>query len=503
MLPLIFSHVTAGWLALLGLAVPLAIYLWNRRPGHVVRVGSIRWLEAAANRRLRSLRPEQLLLFLLRAALVALLALAVAEPAQLLPAPPLRGQVLLAPGVTKADVKLVQPALDSLRQRGYQLRQLHTERPVSAPLPWASAGLGDTTTAARLPLDSARSINLWHTVQAADSLPGRPLVVVAPLTLAGFTGTRAALPAQVQWLPLPQPDSSTQAVAAWQPHPDSLTVLVASGSETSLRVQKIRRRWPAAGSRLRLLPGVEIRTDAQRHVYVLHGSRQQPLPVIRRQPRWHVSYDAAHAASGRVVMAALRAIGPVLPLAPRLTVAAELPSDSLDWLFWLRDAPAPAARSRHIWQEASQKASVLPTQFQPVGASQPIAVQRLDTAAPAGTVVWQTASRHALLSEQPAGHLLLHTRLDPAWSGLADSPELPNLLLPLLQPVGLTIPVDTRPLAITQLQSARPATSGAVEPLAPHRPLTPWLVLAAGLLFAAERLLAARRPGTSPVTPLS
>ena len=58
-------------LALLGLLVPLAIHLWNRRPGREVAVGSLRWLAAGANRRLRNLRLEQVWLLLQRAALLA------------------------------------------------------------------------------------------------------------------------------------------------------------------------------------------------------------------------------------------------------------------------------------------------------------------------------------------------------------------------------------------------------------------------------------------------
>ena len=65
-------------LALLGLLVPVAIHLWNRRPGREVPVGSLRWLAAGANRRLRNLKPEQLLLLLLRATLMAVLAVALA-----------------------------------------------------------------------------------------------------------------------------------------------------------------------------------------------------------------------------------------------------------------------------------------------------------------------------------------------------------------------------------------------------------------------------------------
>ena len=86
-------------LTLTGLLVPVAIHLWNRRPGREVAVGSLRWLAAGANRRLRNLKPEQLWLLLLRAALLAVLAVAVAEPVWRQRQPTSQGQVLLSPEV--------------------------------------------------------------------------------------------------------------------------------------------------------------------------------------------------------------------------------------------------------------------------------------------------------------------------------------------------------------------------------------------------------------------
>ena len=519
MLPIFLSHAATGWLALLGLAVPLAIYLWNRRPGRVVRVGSVRWLEAAANQRLRSLKPEQLLLLLLRTAMLSLLALALAEPAQHLPAPPRHGQVLLAPGVTAAALAPVRDELDSLRRRGYELRQLAERRPLSAPVGWAAIGLGDTTqTPARLAVDSifAPAPNLWHTVQvAADSLPGRPVVVVAPLSVASFQGTRPALPATVRWLPLPPSDSSRWPVAAWQPHPDSLVLLLATGSESAIGYQKVRLRRPAVGQNL---PGrwgrSEIRLASQNELVVTENGRRRPLPLLTRAPRWQLSYDAAHAASARVLTAALRALAPVLPLRPRLVSGPALPvaPDSLDWLFWLRDTSLPARWSNapglQTWQEAPTTAKGPATWFQPVGSHSALAIARLDTVSPAGaTTRWPTAAGRPLLSWQTPGRYRLHSRLDAAWSSLADTPELPALLLPILiAPTSPTFQPDSRPIALAQLRGPMAAeVEVAAAAAGPTRPLAPWLVLGAGLLFGLERLLAARRPGrpTSTANPLS
>ncbi|MBT9393046.1 BatA domain-containing protein [Hymenobacter sp. NST-14] len=520
MSPIFFSHAATGWLALLGLALPLAIYLWNRRPGRVVRVGSVRWLETAANQRLRSLKPEQLLLFLLRSAVLGLLALALAEPAQRLPPPPRRGQVLLAPGITAAALAPVRDVLDSLRRRGYELRQLAERRPLSAPVGWAAIGLGDTTQApARLRVDSvfAPAPNLWHTVQlAADSLPGRPLVVVASLDLASFRGTRVALPAAVRWLPLPPADSSRWPVAAWQPHPDSLVVLVAAGTEAAIAYRQVRLRRPAVGQPL---PGSwgssEIRLTAPRELVVTVNGRRRPLPLLTRAPRWQLSYDAAHAASARVLTAALRALVPVLPLRPRLVSGPALPatSDSLDWLFWLRDAPLPArwanAPGLQTWQEAPTGAKGPAIWFRPAGSGSALAVARLDTVSPAGAAtLWPTAAGRPLLSWQAPGRYRLHTRLDAAWSRLADSPELPALLLPLLlPPTPPAFQPDSRLISLAQLHgpAGTADTEVSAPPAGPTRPLAPWLVLGAGLLFGLERLLAARRPArpVSTANPLS
>ncbi|UPL49270.1 BatA domain-containing protein [Hymenobacter sublimis] len=519
---LFFQHATAGWLALLGLVVPLAIYLWNRRPGRVVQVGSVRWLEAAANRRLRNIRPEQLLLFLLRAGILGLLALALAGPAQRQPLPPLRGQVLLSAEATPEQVATVRPVLDSLRRRGFELRRLGSHQPIGGPVAWATVGLGEAGTAP----NSASSIstappttlplNLWSAAQqAADSLPNRPLVVVAPLTLASFAGTRPSLPAAVQWVPLPLPDSVTWPVAAWRPHPDSLGLLLASGGETGIAFRRVRRSWPAtSGPITGLGPGVQVQFDAEQQQFTTKNARNisQSLPFLNRPPRLAVSYDAAHASSARVLVAALRAAGSVLPLPPQLAVTTTAPAatDSLDWLFWLRDSPVPASWSARVgaglrvWQEARGGGQAVASSFSPPGSAAPIRLLRLDTtqALNSAANIWPLATGQPLLSLRAAGTggwYHLRTRLDPTWSELADSPELPALFLPLLLPrtTAASSFSDPRPMPLAYLQpgpAAQRPTVSAPPLRAPERDLAPWVVGAAGVLFGLERLLASRRP---------
>lgn len=527
------QHPTAAWFALLSLLVPVAIYLWNRRPGRVVQVGSVRWLEAAANRRLRSLKPEGLPLLLVRAAILGLLALALAEPGWLGQSPPRRGQILLSPAASAEALSSLRPSLDSLLGQGYELRELRPGLPLVPPDSQRArlagrgmaTGLAADTTAA---LGQSEPDNTWAQVQqAADSFPNRPLEVVAPLLLRSFRGTRPALPTNVTWRPTPAaPDSVVQLAAAWQPRPDSLLLLLMHSTETGTSFRRVRLGRLAAGANVRVLPApAEVRylsEAGQTILRVTSPAGNYSVPVQPAPTRFYISYDAAHAPDARVFRAALQAAGSVAPVAPQITFSTAVPAltDSLAGLFWLRSEPVPAGwRQRvrqglQLWQEAAAPGTAAATSVAwPDG--RPLRIQRHDTLSvpAAGWALWQDAQGGPVLSVQPLGRgrlYQLHTRLAQPWSELADSPELPARLLPYLwpSPTVASALTDLRALDPAQV-AAQPVLLSAdslVKPSAPavaaadrglRRDYTPWLVLAAGVLFGLERWLAARRSAHS------
>ncbi len=80
---LALGFVSPLWLwALGGVAIPLAIHLWRRQTPRIERWAAMQFLRAALDRHARRLRIESLLLLLVRCLLLALLALAIAEPFQ-------------------------------------------------------------------------------------------------------------------------------------------------------------------------------------------------------------------------------------------------------------------------------------------------------------------------------------------------------------------------------------------------------------------------------------
>ncbi|MCC3152310.1 BatA domain-containing protein [Hymenobacter sp. BT770] len=530
-------------LALLGLLVPVAIHLWNRRPGREVAVGSLRWLEAGANRRLRNLKPEQLLLLLLRAALLSVLAVALAGPVWRQALPAGRGQVLVSPELIGTPALAAsRPLVDSLRRKGYALRWLASGFPKMSRAAWRADSLGQRDSARLLAAVSPSGANFqWARVQqAAGTFPGQPLFVLTPASLRGFQGIQSPLPATITWQALPNAAAETWVQAAAL-QGDSLRLLLGQSNETrtSFRVVSVARQ--AAGGIVRLagVPPLRFETKAD-------GSQLQPItsasgtvakqltPIqVRSKPMRIIIYATAdYASDARYMQAGLRAAaaGLPVPLALSTTSTPPSPTTSPDWLFWLTDAPLPTAwrdavkAGAQVWLEAPgagvvDKASLAVTEADEIPATifRHSAKQPRQATAAASYPLWTDGRGRAVLSRQKLGQgafYQLATRLAPAWSDLADNPTLPTRLLALLQPetadaVDIAEPAlakelashDQRALDPTQLRLSAGAAAGtsavvtasAVPQSFRQSDLRPWLVLVAGLLFALERLLARRR----------
>lgn len=530
----ILANPTAGLLALLGLLVPVAIHLWNRRPGQTVQVGSVRWLVAGANRRLRNLRLEQFWLLLLRAAMVVLLALAVAGPLwqQRTSSQPVRGMVLLAPEALRPEVlPALRPSIDSLRQQGFALRLFALGfRTVSSQAwdrPDSLAKLAAPPVLAASPAtQTAPPDNYWHRArQAADSFPNQPLRIVAGTALRHFSGPRPALPAQLKWQPVPLPDSMVWLAGAALAGPDTLRLLLGRSQEEATTFQTIVRKLPRVAGSVAVpgLPPLAYQPGAAGWPATLRQPGHPTVSVLQGPLRVMLYTDATHAESGRYVRAALQAASIGLMQGLEIRTASVETTFSTNappnWLFWLSEKPVPASwqtqvqRGAQLWQEAIGSGAAVQTKLDLVGlaTAPPVAITRLDTTQLRArtALLWHDGTGRPVLTHQPSGQggiYQLHTRLQPTWSDLPDSPALPELLLQLLRPVAPPTYAthDARQLDANQLTSgAQPDTSrrAAASSAAVRRSnldvqttdLRAWVVLAVVLLFALERWLATRR----------
>ena len=158
-----------AWLAALGaLAVPLAIHLWSHRARRPVRIGSIRLLAGVPPAARRAVRLRDPWLLALRLAMLAALALSLADPYWT------RRDARPGTWALLSEEALADSALiDSLRDAGAELRLLE-----DGSLP-----------------------NYWSLLAEADRLapPGTRFVVATPLVADRFRGPRPAISAPVTW----------------------------------------------------------------------------------------------------------------------------------------------------------------------------------------------------------------------------------------------------------------------------------------------------------------
>ncbi len=328
-------------IALFGLLVPLLIHLWERRQGRRVLVGSIRWLEAAEERRVSRLRFTDLWRWLLRSLIVVLfiLLLAGAGWRSSSPEPASHHWVLIEP--LQAEGTTLNRVLDSLQRSGHTVR-------------WLAAGFPEwKRDAAPPPYDT--TAHYWSYLReiAIHADPPDTVTVLARPRLRHFRGERPGLPFVVHWRSLPEGDASSFLGAAWQTA-ESIRLLLGSGDSERLTLHSAK--VPANAGRHSLpppFPALVLEADDRPGAWRarLAGSEQAAVavtPLPRRFVRLY--YDRERNQEQRSLRAALRAAEAFTGLSIEsswLPVAEAAPPESPpapdEWLFWLSEAPLPEA----------------------------------------------------------------------------------------------------------------------------------------------------------------
>ena len=427
------------WLAALAaLAIPVLIHLRRRRIGRRIPVGSVRHLAGTAMPRRRRLRLRDPWLLALRAAIVALLALALAEPAISRTEQPVNW-VLVEPSLLGDSATLrSDPLLDSLRRAGGAVRVLAAGFPVADP--------GHPNGGADAPVD------LWSLLGSADQvLPaGSSILAVVPADLPLARGRRPVLATRVIIRRVPRPARDTVAIeGSWTRHDSTFRVI---GSRDGGGMRRHIETAPRTGrdSSLPSLDSVMIRI-------VAGSGRTEDAGYLR-------------AAFG----AASDLLGADLPI--EVTPSATFDPSRVrsgDWTAWLDTTAPPALRGRVLTDAGSARPRTSD------GA----------TAAPA-----TDAFGRPLLIRHGADAFTYSGRFNPQFGDLVLRDAFPELIARVWSTVtlgiGATPAHDLRSIAPSQLEPARGTRHAASSGL---RSLRDLLLAAAACLFLLERWLAHRR----------
>lgn len=169
------------WLwGLAGLIIPIAIHLLHRKESKIIKIGSIRHLEASNTKQSMNLRLNELLLLAMRCLLIALVVL-------------LLGGLHFNDDQTKSEQWIIienglendpdyVPLIDSLQEQGFQLKRMDEGFPPLADL------------------KTNAPINYWKLVEELSYKSLKQSVVLSYNYAKGFKGKRSSRPSNLMWI---------------------------------------------------------------------------------------------------------------------------------------------------------------------------------------------------------------------------------------------------------------------------------------------------------------
>lgn len=291
-----FTNPVYLW-ALSALAIPVAIHLLSRKEGRVIRVGSLRHVEESNTSQFKSIRPNEILLFALRALMFSVVVLFLAGAQCSSTNSTSRRWIVLEPGVE--SIPTYQNTIDSLMNAGYERHFLAVGFPTERP---------------------TRDTELDYR-GLANQLGAMPLevIVLSWSMVENFRGPMTPLPPNTRWIPVEHPEVTYAAYA--QQAGDSLITRTARSSSTgTLYISNL---------------------EGDSHLNFWNDSVVIDRPATTSI---HVFADNQHQELKQVFLGAIA----VLQKEFRLPLKETTEGATADWTFWLSEARPKLAGTGHV-----------------------------------------------------------------------------------------------------------------------------------------------------------
>ncbi|MFQ5627481.1 MAG: BatA domain-containing protein [bacterium] len=501
--------------ALLTLAVPFIIHLFNRKEGKRVKIGSLRFLEASQSHTLRSIRLHEILLLVLRALLLVLLVMILARPVLVRENAAAdanaKGWVLVSPEAleNKLDGK-ASAKIDSLVNRGHELRLFAHGFP-EASLQDSASGIAEIA-------------NYWSLLREADTiLPrGAQISVFAPRRIVNLQGERPVLRRQVNWLPVAEPNRKSWIESARTVHTDSLKIRIGHSDSAFAVYDQFVLKKPANKAILTAagMPQITYMPDAAVLDFVEknHPSTHQKREIAPEAQKIQIAlfYHEDRQEDAKYVQAAVLAAvqHAYLPVNIDMQIAPDNGRDysGPDILFLL--APQQNAEIRKpglpgmilVSDAFSDKYEsfsgrlVLPEQI----GDEPVYLHKRLPTQSKGIPLWRDDFGAPILEvekNEQTLHYRFYSRFHPDWCDLVMSESFPLWIESLLKQTRELAEFagqnaaryDQRLVSRDQVMPRLNAAPADMQKAGANFRLHFWFWLAATLVFAVERLLSARR----------
>lgn len=503
-------------ISLVALTIPLVIHLLHRRPGKRIKVGSIKFLQESQRHRFKSFKLHELPLLLLRAALVAILAMLLAQPFWVSSDVGSRHQgaawaLLSSEALAHAQNFHLRDEIDSLRNLGYELRLF---APGFPPLTSYSA-----------PPKSNETEDYWSLLRELDAIlpDSSRLVVIASNQTKHFRGERPALRANVTWRTLPETKPKQWITEArWLGQDSLLAVAGFSDARQTLFTRGVLHTTGREGvlTNGNLPPlswsrAVNGGQDTLRFWQTGTASHANSVLIepIKNIKHITIIHDEQRSDDARYVQAALTAAAEFEYLPIRTNV---LRPDQIneainaDLILWLSEQTVATALLEQIANGTTLIRDAESKQFEPVEREiifntdpeqNPPRLLRRVAATSTGFVLWRDDAGEALLTCKRMGAGMFYhyaSRFHPLWSELVHDAAFPQWMLQVLENSKNEsrwddLTTDQRTISLSQIMPHKNKSLATSQTNAGATSLHLLFWIAALVLFALERWLAERR----------
>ncbi|QKJ30826.1 BatA domain-containing protein [Mucilaginibacter mali] len=477
-------------LALAAISIPVAIHLWNIRPGKTLKVGSISLFTESSPKSSRSFKLMDILLLILRCLMLALLALILAVPfwQQHLKAGKAKGWILIPEVNLLQTYKYFQPRIDSLTKAGYEFHYFRQDL--------KKESLTELVKTRPDSIALQDSLNYWQLCRALSSkIPAAlPVELFTTNTINHFTGAKPQTNLHVIWHTYTPADSvRTWPAAAWLTANGSIRVMQGTSAPSGTNYQYI-----------------DIKNGGQ-NGSTYQASVEHGVPVISSKDKkisvdtttQHITiYTDKNTTDAAYLKAALNAVA---QLTQRKTIIKQyssvqnIPTEQ-DWLFWLSEQPIGQTlvhQAQNVFRYKAGKIAGIDSWISNAdsyalsqGEVKIPLYKTIDTK-PVGDVIWADGFGKAVLSKD-AGTYHFYSRFNPAWNDLVWNDAFPKWLMALTQSaLTLNAKYEHRAISTEQLQPTYVADNeNTADTSTQNTSLANYLWLLLAITFMAERWLA-------------
>jgi hypothetical protein len=390
-----------------GIIVPIAIHFWNQRPGKMLEIGTVRFLEPNTTKRSSRLQLTEILLLILRCLLILLLSCFLAKPIwsnKFYDSN--KGWLIIPAGYSKEAHEKYPKLIDSLLQVGYEFHLMEKDFPSSD---FKKSLEGNT---------EKRVMNYWDLgLNAQQIAPSNiSLWIFTPNILSGYKGERPSKMESVKWFGFPvKTDSILQINSAYQLSNDTAIVQMSNASRIGLGFQKLHL-------------SIQHNKETDFHFFDSVGNtylqyQKQKAVILDRSILQVTIYTDQYQKDAEFLLAAVKSIGnysgrnQVYKLVNRIN---DIPKNQ-DWLFWLSNQTPIQGTAKNIL-------------YYQQGAISNLQVNMYQTNESINNSVWEDGFGNSLLQRDSIGKYLFKTHFNPEWNNLVWTKEFPVWVMNLLYP---------------------------------------------------------------------